>query len=82
MGDACCGGSAPTSVCAPEQSERRWRLVATAVAATAWMVGVVSEFTNAEIAGQTAFGMAIVAGGATFVPDALAGLRRLPQQLG
>lgn len=76
MGDACCGSVTPTSGGADVADERdgRWRTGAAAVAAVAWLVGIVFELTNAEAAASAAFVVAIVAGGATFVPGAVRGL--------
>ncbi len=79
MSDACCGGAAApldaTEANAAQRAERR-RLVLAAVASAAWLLGVVSELAGAAAASRVGFVLAIVAGGATFVPDAVRGLRR------
>jgi cation-transporting ATPase G len=79
MGDACCGTPASNSADGAdvgEEQEARWRIPAAVLAAGAWLVGVVFELTDAEAAGTAAFAVAIVAGGATFVPGAVRGLAR------
>jgi cation-transporting ATPase G len=78
MGDACCGSVTPTLGGADIADERegRWRLAAAATAAAAWLVGIVFELTDTEAAASAAFVVAIVAGGATFVPGAVRGLGR------
>ncbi len=76
MGDACCGGSTSTAVDSAEQPEGRWRLVAAGLAAVAWLVGIAAERVDAAAVGRVAFAVAIVAGGATFVPGAVRGLGR------
>lgn len=77
MGDACCGAeTASVNGDAADEPKARWRVVAAGVAAATWLVGIVSELADAEAAGRVAFVAAIVAGGATFVPGAVSGLRR------
>jgi cation-transporting P-type ATPase G len=78
MGDACCGGDPnPVDPEAGEQSEPRWRAPAAVLAAIAWLVGVLVEAADgSDLAGRVMFVVAIVAGGATFVPGALRGLVR------
>ncbi|MFN0089053.1 MAG: heavy metal translocating P-type ATPase [Acidimicrobiales bacterium] len=79
MGDACCGSATPTpsgGADIADEHEGRWRLAAAAVAAAAWLVGIVFELTDAEAAATAAFVVAIVAGGATFMPGAMRGLGR------
>lgn len=78
VSDACCGGAQPTdsNADAADEAEGRWRTVAAIVAALAWLAGVVLELSDAETAARITFVIAIVAGGATFVPGALRGLRR------
>ncbi|MEZ5229029.1 MAG: heavy metal translocating P-type ATPase [Acidimicrobiales bacterium] len=79
MGDACCGSVAPTpsgGADVADEHEGRWRLAAAAIAAVAWLVGIVFELTDAEAAATVSFVVAIVAGGATFVPGAVRGLTR------
>jgi cation-transporting P-type ATPase G len=79
MGDACCGPSAPIRVggaesTAHERASRWW--IAVAAAACAWVVGIVFEQADAEASATAAFMVAIVAGGATFVPGAARGAAR------
>lgn len=78
VSDACCGGAPTTGpgADATAEPEGRWRTVAAIVAALAWLTGFVLELTNADDAGRAMFVLAIVAGGATFVPGALQRLRR------
>ncbi len=79
MGDACCGSVTPSASAGAENTdehEGRWRLAAAAVAAAAWLVGIVVAFADADAAATVAFLVAIVAGGATFVPGAVRGLGR------
>ncbi len=75
MGDACC---APDDVDAAggEESEVEWRTVAAGVAAGSWVIGVVAEIAGVEVLAAGAFVAAVVAGGSTFAPGALLGLRR------
>jgi cation-transporting ATPase G len=79
MGDACCGSMVPApsgGADVAEEVDGRWRLAAAVVAAVAWLVGIVFELTDAEAAATVSFVVAIVAGGATFVPGAVRGLVR------
>jgi cation-transporting ATPase G len=77
MGDACCGGGASAVAGdGAEELEGRWRIPAAVVAAVAWLIGILLELADAETAARAMFVIAIVAGGATFVPDAVRGLRR------
>ncbi len=79
MGDACCGSVTPSASAGAENTdehEGRWRLAAAAVAVAAWLVGIVVAFADADAAATVAFLVAIVAGGATFVPGAVRGLGR------
>ena len=77
MSDACCGGTPPAGSNADAtEADGRWRTVAAVVAALAWLIGVVLELIDAETAGRASFVVAIVAGGATFVPGALRMVRR------
>lgn len=77
VGDACCG-AVPVAEVAGEHDDAdgRWRTAAAVVAAVAWLVGVILELTDAEVAARAVFVVAILVGGATFVPGALKGLRR------
>ncbi len=77
MGDACCGGAQNPSVTLEGQdgSEGRWRIVAAAVASAGWLVGIALQLADADSAALIAFVAAVMAGGATFVPDAVRGLR-------
>ena len=78
MGDACCGPVANVGADASDADGGRveWRTIAAGVAAASWVAGVVAEFADAEPVATIAFVVAIVAGGATFAPSALIGLRR------
>lgn len=78
MGDACCGGGGADTSHADdvEETEGRWRIVAAMTAAVAWLAGIVLEVSDAHPAGRVVFVVAIVVGGATFVPGAVRGLRR------
>ncbi len=80
MGDACCGSPAstqPGGADSADEHEGRWRIAAAVIAAAAWLVGIVLELADAETAAaMAAFVVAIVAGGATFVPGAVRGLGR------
>ncbi len=78
MGDACCGGAPPAASndVVADDVEGRWRTIAAAVAAVAWLIGVVLELIDAGTAARAVFVIAIVAGGATFVPGAMRMLRR------
>jgi len=75
MADACC--APPTG--ADEEAEgdwsEWWRSVAAFVAAVAWGVGVATGRADAETLSTAAFVLAVGAGGATFVPSSLVGLR-------
>ena len=75
--DACCGpvkniGEEPEA----EGGRVGWRLIAAGVAAVFWVAGLVAGLVDAEPAAKMAFAVGIVAGGSTFVPSALLGLRR------
>ena len=76
--DACCGPSVNVGADAADTDGGRleWRPIAAGVAATSWVTGVLAEFADAETVATIAFVVAIVVGGATFAPAALAGLRR------
>ena len=76
--DACCGpiANAGAESSGTDGGRLEWRTIAAAVAAAAWLAGVVAEVADAESVATVAFVVAIVAGGATFVPSALVGLRR------
>ena len=76
--DACCGPAANAGFEASDTDDGRfeWRTIAAVVAAAAWVAGVVAEVADAESVATVAFVVAIVAGGATFAPSALVGLRR------
>ncbi len=78
MGDACCAPALIPSGGADVAGghEDRWRIPAAALAACAWLVGIVFELTDVQAAATVAFMVVIVAGGATFVPGAVRGLAR------
>ena len=77
MADACCG--TPPATAPDERSGVRahWRLAAAAVSAAAWLVGVTLRWsTDADAASTVALVVALLAGGATFVPSSLSALAR------
>ena len=79
MGDACCG--APTPVRSAdgevvEETEGRWRTVAAVISAAAWALGIAVELADGGAVATGSFVVAIVSGGATFVPGAFRGLAR------
>jgi len=76
MADSCCAPGADREDEGSEGWGERWRTPTAVVAAVAWAVGMVGEWTDAATLPEVAFGVAIVAGGATFVPEALERLRR------
>lgn len=78
MGDVCCGTAPVASDSSSEaaHAEGRWRVWAASVSAAAWLIGVCLEFADWGGLGRAAFVVAIVAGGATFVPDAVRALGR------
>ena len=74
MGDACCGG---------ETVDRdagglvdRWKTVAAGVSAIAWVIGLLAGIADASVVADVAFVVAVVVGGATFVPAAVTGAMR------
>ncbi|MCC6434379.1 MAG: cadmium-translocating P-type ATPase [Acidimicrobiales bacterium] len=78
MSDACCGAG-PNASGGPDvgaEDEGRWRIPAAVLAAGAWLVGIGFEVAGSEAVAVVAFGVAVVAGGATFVPGAVRGLAR------
>ena len=78
MGDACCGTASTVDAETSEVHEHRveWRTLAAGVAAASWVTGVIAELSGGDAIATAAFVVAIVAGGATFAPSALLGLRR------
>jgi cation-transporting P-type ATPase G len=76
VSDACCGAAPPIdSNAGAAEADGRWRKIAALVAALAWLIGVVLELIDAETAARAVFVVAIIAGGATFVPGAMRRLR-------
>ena len=74
MGDACCGG---------ETVDRdtgglgeRWKTVAAGVSAIAWVIGLLAGVADASVVADVAFVVAVIVGGATFVPAAVTGALR------
>ena len=74
MGDACCGG---------ETVDRdagglgeRWKTVAAGVSAIAWVIGLLAGIADASVVADVAFVVAVIVGGATFVPAAVTGALR------
>jgi cation-transporting ATPase G len=74
MADACCG-SEPGEEGADELTER-WRTAAAVVSTVAWLAGVALGLGDLDGAAAATFAIALVAGGATFVPEALQRLAR------
>ena len=72
MVDACCGAADLDDV----ETGTEWRPVAAGVAAVSWAAGVIAAVAGIDVAATLAFVVAVVAGGATFAPWALLGLRR------
>ena len=75
MGDACCGPG-DIDAAGGEESEVEWRTVAAGVSAGSWVIGVVTEIAGVDVLATGAFVAAVVAGGSTFAPGAVLGLRR------
>ena len=74
MGDACCG-PADIAEADTDESAVEWRTVAAGVAAVAWGAGVVAEIAGSGALATAVFVVAVVAGGSTFAPEVLRGLR-------
>ena len=75
MGDACCG-AVRTDGDDDGGLNGRWKSIAAGVSAVAWALGMVAGFVDAPVVADVAFVVAVVVGGATFVPGAVAGLGR------
>ncbi len=75
MADTCCAPPAGNAEAADEGWGERWRSVAAVAAAVAWVVGVAAGWAGADPLSTGGFITAVITGGATFVPSALAGLR-------
>ena len=81
MADACCAPrpeptraeGVPRSRIALVRDE--WRSIAAIAAAAFWVIGVVLELADQSEPAKVAFVVTVVAGGATFVPSSLDGLR-------
>ena len=78
MGDACCGTASTLDVETSEAEANRveWRTIAAGIAAASWVTGAIAELSGGDAVATVAFAVAIAAGGATFAPSALLGLRR------
>ena len=74
MADACCGPE-PGEVEERDELADRWRTFAACFAAAAWLVGLIADLNDAQGLADGAFLLALVSGGATFVPEALQRLR-------
>jgi cation-transporting ATPase G len=82
VGDACCAGAAvtvgATTDADPEHHERRrdhWRTYAAVAAAALWLAGVAAGWTGlSDGVANGLFLVAVVVGGATFVPGAIRGV--------
>ena len=76
MADACCGGPPPSAPDEDGANTVQWRAPAAVIAALAWLVGVIAGLNDLGALADGAFISALVVGGATFVPGALAALAR------
>jgi cation-transporting ATPase G len=76
MSDACCGSEDGVARDEGGGLSERWKSVAAGLSALMWTVGVVAGFADAPVAADVAFILAVVVGGATFVPGAVTGLVR------
>ncbi|MGD9704634.1 MAG: heavy metal translocating P-type ATPase [Acidimicrobiia bacterium] len=74
MGDACCAAPPREASEAKGRPAESWRTAAAGVAAAAWLVGLIAELADLSFA-SVAFWVAVVTGGATFVPSSLRALR-------
>ncbi len=75
MGDSCCA-SATVDLDDAVGWGDRWKTVAAGMSAVAWTLGVVARFAEASVATDVAFVVAVIVGGATFVPGAVNGVLR------
>ena len=75
MSNACCG-PADIDEADTDDSAVEWRTVAAGVAVVSWVAGVIAELAGSQALATAAFVVAVVAGGSTFAPGALLGLRR------
>ncbi len=78
VADACCAvDPRPVDDDGSEASEwaERWKTLAAIAAAMAWATGMILEWGDRSGAADAAFVVALVVGGATFMPDAVRGLR-------
>jgi cation-transporting ATPase G len=76
MGDTCCGPNIDADEANGNESGVEWRTVAAGVAAASWGTGVFAEIAGLDALTTGAFAVAVAAGGATFAPGALRGVRR------
>jgi cation-transporting P-type ATPase G len=80
MADACCGGEPASIDDEVAGLAGRWKMIAAAIAAVAWVVGMFAEhggaFGDGSAVADVAFVVAVVAGGSTFAPGAVTGLLR------
>ncbi len=80
MADACCGTATVDLDAAGGWADGgwgdRWKTIAAGVAAVAWISGAVAGFADASVTADASFVVAIVAGGATFVPGAITAVLR------
>ncbi len=75
MGDACCAAPPREDNAAERRLPESWRTAAAGVAAAAWLVGVSAELADLTLLASVALWVAVVTGGATFVPSSLRALR-------
>ena len=75
MGDACCAPDADAHEHSPE-GDVPWTTWAAAASAVAWTSGLLAAWAGAGRLSTSAFVVAVIVGGATFVPGSLIGLAR------
>lgn len=76
MGDACCSGAIGVDADDEGALSGRWKLFAAGLSSVAWMLGILAGFADAPVGADIAFVVAVVVGGATFVPGAVTGVVR------
>lgn len=75
MGDACCGADTVDLDGVGGWGDR-WMTIAAGASAVSWISGVIAGFADASVAADVAFVVAMIVGGATFVPGAVTGVLR------
>ena len=78
MGDACCATSStpPSDADGEGRLADRWRMLAAGGAAVSWAVGAAANMAGASGMAVAAFVVAVIVGGATFVPSSLRAVLR------